>query len=190
MENLKFGLFSVVTLAAVGFVLFWAITSIQTGSENKASGTITALKSENQSLKEEISELKSTIGTLESELKSGKVETPTPVTTSTDTTPKPAPVPKPTTTATKYKNQALIDELEKLVKANVFLKEKSQGAAVGTVQKFLNLYNKTSNKIDNDYGATTKSAVSAFQKEQGLTADGEAGPGTFRKMIEWLKKQG
>jgi peptidoglycan hydrolase-like protein with peptidoglycan-binding domain len=67
------------------------------------------------------------------------------------------------------------------------MKEKSQGTRVGTIQTFLNIYNNTSKKIDNDYGASTKADIIKFQKNEGLTADGGAGPSTFRKMIDWLK---
>ncbi|MBU0999326.1 peptidoglycan-binding protein [Patescibacteria group bacterium] len=70
------------------------------------------------------------------------------------------------------------------------MKLKSRGTRVGTVQNFLNIYNNTSDKVDNDYGTSTQKAVTAFQKDQGLNADGEAGSGTFNKMISWLKKQG
>ena len=186
MENFKFGLFSIVGIGLAGLLLFWAITSIQTGSENKSSETIAALKSENEDLKKEVVLLKSDVSTLEAQIEAGKTTNPTPAPTEE----KPAP-PKPTpTTTTPYKNQALISEFDKLVKANAYLKEKSQGAGVGSVQKFLNVYNKTSNKVDNDYGASTKTAVAVFQKKEGLTADGEAGVGTFKKMIDWLKKQG
>ena len=69
------------------------------------------------------------------------------------------------------------------------MKLKSKGTRVGTVQEFLNIYNNTSKKVDNDYGAGTKTDVVNFQKKEGLTADGEAGPTTFVKMIDWLKKQ-
>ena len=92
-----------------------------------------------------------------------------------------------TTTTTVSKYQTLINDLQKLVNGNVYLKNKSQGPAVGTVQKFLNIYNKTSTKIDNDYGASTITAVKNFQKAQKLTVDGEVGSGTFKKMISWLK---
>ncbi|MDE2031162.1 MAG: peptidoglycan-binding protein [Patescibacteria group bacterium] len=70
------------------------------------------------------------------------------------------------------------------------MKLKSTGSRVGTVQNFLNIYNNTSSKVDNDYGASTQKAVMAFQKDQGLSADGQAGSSTFAKMISWLKKQG
>lgn len=69
------------------------------------------------------------------------------------------------------------------------MKEKSQGTRVGTLQAFLNIYNNTSKKVDNDFGAGTKTDVINFQKAEKLLADGEAGPGTFQKMIDWLKKQ-
>ena len=70
------------------------------------------------------------------------------------------------------------------------MKVGSKGTRVGTVQNFLNLYFKTSKKIDNDFGATMKADVIKFQKAVGLTADGQTGPTTYLKMIDWLKKQG
>jgi len=91
-----------------------------------------------------------------------------------------------------YKYQDLINEFQKLISDNVFLKQKSSGPRVGTVQKFLNIYNNTSNKVDNDYGVGTTKTVTAFQKDQkdsGLNANSEAGTNTFNQMIDWLKKQ-
>jgi len=41
--------------------------------------------------------------------------------------------------------------------------------------------------VDNDYGASTVTAIKNFQKAQGLTADGAAGYTTYKKMISWLK---
>ncbi|MBI2630677.1 peptidoglycan-binding protein [Candidatus Nomurabacteria bacterium] len=70
------------------------------------------------------------------------------------------------------------------------MKVGSKGTRVGTIQKFLNLYNKTSKPVDNDYGPGLKADVTAYQKAAGTTADGETGPATYKKMIEWLKKQG
>lgn len=87
----------------------------------------------------------------------------------------------------EYSN--LISKLEKLISDNVFMKKGSRGTRVGTVQEFLNIYNGTDSKIDNDYGATTESQIRNFQRSEGLTADGQAGPDTYRKMIEWLNKQ-
>jgi len=175
MDKLKFAMFSIIALALTGLVVYWSIATIQSGTEHNTSQKIEQLENENEELKKEVA-------SLESELRvfTIKPEEPAP-----NVIEELKPV-EPTV----YKNQALINELQKLVTENVFMKLKSSGTRVGTVQKFLNLYNKTSNKIDNDFGASTQTAVKAFQKDQGLSADGEAGPTTFNKMIDWLKKQG
>lgn len=182
MEKLKFTLFAIVTLALLGLFGYWAVSTIQSGTEYVTKQKVETLEKENAELKAEIEQQKNEISSLESKLPS------TSPVVNTDPTPKPDPT--PTTKPTTYKNQSLINELQTLVNKKVYLKLKSTGSSVGTVQKFLNVYNKTSNKVDNDYGASTKTAVAAFQKDMGLTADGEAGPGTFSKMIDWLKKQG
>lgn len=87
------------------------------------------------------------------------------------------------------KYPSLINEIQKLVDSNIYMKKGSRGTRVGTVQKFLNIYNGTSSKIDNDYGPGMETVIKKFQKDQGLTSDGEAGPNTFRKMVNWLKKE-
>ena len=185
MEKLKFALFSIIIISLVGLIVYWSINTIETGPEHKISQKIELLESENEKLKEEAEDLKNELSFLQSQIdeaeKSAQEVAAQPVE-------KPSvPAEKPTTTV--YKNQTLINELQKLITDGIFLKVGSQGTRVGTVQKFLNIYNKTSNRVDNDYGASTKTAVAAFQKAQGLTADGEAGANTFRKMIDWLKKQ-
>ncbi len=127
----------------------------------------------------------------------------TPVTIVTDTTNSETPVastdtptqtteptsPDTNTSTTNGQHSDLIARLQKLITDNVLMKEGSRGTRVGTVQEFLNVYNKTSGGLDNDYGAGTKTKVAAFQKAQGLTADGQAGPATYQKMIDWLNKQ-
>ncbi len=170
MEKLKFSLFSIVTLVLVGVLSYWAVVSIQTGDEYVSDKKMAELETENKNLRTEVENLKVALAVL-----APKEEAPVePVVKD------PEPV--------VNKNQSLITELERLVSGKVYLELKSRGPAVGTVQKFLNIYNGTTNKVDNDYGASTKTAVAAFQKAMGLTADGEAGPGTFSKMAEWLKK--
>lgn len=107
--------------------------------------------------------------------------------------------PEPTTTNTQTENETdndtsvdifsdLKNSLQKLIDDNVLMKKGSRGTRVGTVQEFLNIYNGTDSKIDNDYGATTENLVKDFQRKEGLTVDGQAGPGTYKKMIEWLDK--
>src|SRR3989344_3253030 len=154
MEKFKFGLFSVLVIALVSGILYWAVTSIQSGSDHKAKAKIEQLENENEKLKEEKEELESELAVLQEKVDNQQPEIPEPTPEET----KPViPVKKPTTT-TVYKNQTLINELQKLVSDNVFMKLKSSGSRVGTVQKFLNIYNKTSNKIDNDYGVAMQTA--------------------------------
>jgi hypothetical protein len=126
-----------------------------------------------------------------------KIVAQTPV-SSTDTPSQPVveePVVVPETPSTSEtpasgEHSALITALQKLITDNVLMKEGSRGTRVGTVQQFLNVYNKTSGGLDNDYGPGTKTKVAAFQKAVGLTADGQAGPATYQKMIDWLKTNG
>jgi len=184
MERIKFILFSVITLGLLGFVGYWAFGTLQSGSEYKKDQEINKLEQENEELQGQVESLTEELAVFQSKYPESL--------SNTEESPAAEPVvsaPEPTQKVT-YKNQTLINELQELIDDNIHMKLKSVGTRVGTVQKFLNIYNKTSNKIDNDYGASTKAAVLAFQKKEGLNADGEAGPSTFRKMIEWLKKQG
>lgn len=104
--------------------------------------------------------------------------TPTPIPEEEIDVPVPTPVEpeKPT---------GLAGELQKLVDDNVLMKKGSRGTRVGTIQKFLIEYG-IKMTADNDYGDSTVAAVKKFQTDQKLSADGQAGPGTYRKMIEWL----
>jgi len=173
MDKLKFALFSVVVLLMLGLIGYWAIATLQSGNEFAASQKIEQLQKENEDLKKEAENLTNELSALRP-----KEE------------PKTEEIKQEPVQPTVYKYQNLINELQKLIDDNVFMKLKSGGGRVGTLQKFLNIYNNTSNKVDNDYGASTERAVKSFQKEQGLNADGQAGPGTFSQMIDWLKKQG
>ncbi|MFZ2149959.1 MAG: peptidoglycan-binding protein [Minisyncoccia bacterium] len=176
MEKFKFTLLSLIILACLGIIGYWAVVTIEPGNAHFYKEKQLELEEKNRELLQEISELENEIALLKTETE--QVE-PTPTT--------PPPSKPPATTSSKH--QSLINELQKLVDDNVFMKVGSKGTRVGSVQKFLNLYNKTSNKIDNDYGASMKTAVTNFQKAVGITADGETGPATYQKMIEWLKKQ-
>jgi sugar-specific transcriptional regulator TrmB len=183
MEKLKFTLFSIIVLFVLGFIGYWAFVNIQSGSEHAISQKLEQFQNENEDLKEEVFELKKELATVKSEF-----EMPA-VATIVDPSKQIVDDVKSTET-TIYKYQVLIDELEKLVKDNVLMKLKSIGSRVGTVQKFLNIYNNTKNKIDNDYGLGMVKLVTAFQKDQGLKMNGEAGVSTFNKMIDILKKKG
>lgn len=183
MENFKFMLFSIFILVFLGFGGYWAFSTIESGSSHVDIQKQKELESDNEDLKKEILNLKKQIMVLQSDKEPVEMKDEEKI---VEETPKPDVVtPKPTVIVSE--NQRLIDELQKLVDGNIYLKNKSQGPAVGSVQRFLNLYKNTSNKIDNDYGVTTANVVKIFQKDQGLTVDGEVGPGTLKKMISWIK---
>lgn len=182
MEKTKIGLFLILIVSVIGLVGFWSVRTIQSGSEYKLEEKMQALLEENELLKIEKEELEKELGALKTEIEDEKQKRELIESEKKDT--------QTVTNTENYKYQKLIDALEKLIADKVNMKLKSKGTRVGTVQEFLNLYNNTSKKIDNDYGESTVLAIKNFQKKEGLTADGEAGPTTFAKMIEWLKKQG
>lgn len=66
------------------------------------------------------------------------------------------------------------------------LREGSQGDAVRILQENLTLLEFYSGSITGSYGRLTKEAVRRFQKEHDLSADGVAGPRTFRKLTQLL----
>jgi len=196
IENFKFTLFTIFTILVLGGAGYWAFTTIESGSSHVDSEKQKRIEKENKVLAEENHQLKRQLSLLTEEKEQSRSQEETAQKAEVE---KPIEIPKkeevkPTTPATttqtiNSKHQTLINELQKMVNNNTNLKLKSQGPSVGSVQKFLNIYNNTSTKVDNDYGEATVSAVKNFQKAQGLTADGQAGPGTFKKMITWLKSQ-
>lgn len=192
MENFKFALSSLFIIALLGGAGYWAFSTMESGSTHVDIQKQKELQSKNIELEKQIVDLTRQVDLLRGEKENNikkdidatedqkDIDTPAPVTTPKTTTPV-----APKTTTLKY--QTLINELQKLVDGNIFLKYKSQGTAVGSIQKFFNIYNNTSNKVDNDFGLGTVTIVKNFQKSQGLTADGEVGPSTIKKMISWLK---
>lgn len=66
------------------------------------------------------------------------------------------------------------------------LREGSRGDAVRLLQENLTLLKFYSGSITGSYGRLTKEAVRRFQKEHDLSADGVAGPRTFKKLTQLL----
>ena len=62
------------------------------------------------------------------------------------------------------------------------LRKGSTGTAVKTLQTNLKQLGFYTAYVDGSFGATTESAVKAFQKKYGLTADGVAGSATLKKI--------
>lgn len=170
METFKAYLLIVGFVGVLGFGGYWAATSL--GDPVRIAET------------EDIQVVAQTpvSNVVDSQIEETPAQTETPAQETPPTTPSPS-------TNNTNENSDLTARLQKLITDNVLMKEGSRGTRVGTVQEFLNVYNKTSGGIDNDYGAGTKTKVAAFQKAVGLTADGQAGPATYQKMIDWLKKQ-
>ena len=61
-------------------------------------------------------------------------------------------------------------------------KRGSSGSVVSQIQTKLKSWGYYSYAVDGIYGSRTESAVTAFQKRNGLTADGMAGPATLAAM--------
>lgn len=90
---------------------------------------------------------------------------------------------------TPAKNESeLVTRLEKLIASGVVLKKGSKGEYVGTVQLFMNFHFKKQSKIDNDFGAGLETDVKKFQTANKISATGQVGPQTLKKMLELAKK--
>lgn len=176
MEKFKFFIFSVVSLAVVGMLVYWAVISLESGSAHATKEKIQSLQDINEELENEVEDLKNELAMYQEKEKSV-----------TEEAPKQEELEEEPTT---YKYQSLINELQGLINDKVIMRVGSKGTRVGTIQNVLNLYFGTNKKVDNDYGKTTKVDVLNFQKKEGLPQTGETGSQTYQKMISWLKKQG
>lgn len=176
MENFKFVVISIIILIILGLGGYWAFTTIESGSTHAYNQKIKDLKNENEKLSKELDLLKSKAETSSEENKLPEEENIKIETKKTE-------VEKPI--VSKYQN--LVDRLQKMVDDNIYLKLKSKGVMVGSIQEFFNIYNKTSNKIDNDFGVKLETTVKNFQKAQGVAVSGQVGPNTLKAMIVWLK---
>lgn len=173
MESLKGNILIVLFVAIILALGYWAVTSVQGkaldlarhASIEDVGPVVTSSAIDNVSTPRAVNP-------------SPAAETPTTV------TPNPETPPQSSVPTGQYAD--LQTKIQGLINDKVFMKKGSRGTRVGTVQKFLIAYG-VSMKVDNDYGDSVANAVKKFQKEEGLTADGETGPTTYQKMIEWLK---
>jgi len=178
MQKFRFILFSIITIIIVAVLGYWAFSTIEPGNIHVEREKQKQLEDKNAELQKENESLKKQLALLQPAEPDPQIVEEVPTEEVTEPTPKPA--------TSKYKT--LVAELQKLVDDKIYMKAGSRGTRVGTVQNFLNIYNGTSKKVDNDYGAGTKTDVMAFQKAEGLSVDGETGPNTYLKMIAWLVK--
>ncbi len=172
MESFKANLIIFVFILVAVALGYWAVVSLRTNSAEIAL----------QNIPEDVGPMITSAPDAEPE---------TPPVTNDSVTPEPSSGNQTTSIPAEQPTQAgehssLIDDLQDLIDDNILMKKGSRGTRVGTVQKFLIEYG-IDMDADNDYGDTTVNAVKKFQSDQKLSADGQAGPGTFEKMINWLE---
>lgn len=90
--------------------------------------------------------------------------------------------------ASSHSNNALITTFERAKTSNTVLKVGSRGDTVKALQEFLNLYFKTSTRVDGDFGRGTETTYKRFQAAEKLPQTGQVGSQGFTRMIEWLEK--
>ncbi|MBR2441746.1 MAG: spore cortex-lytic enzyme [Clostridia bacterium] len=80
-------------------------------------------------------------------------------------------------------NASMLSAQEEIVSINTaVLRQGSKGGEVREVQRRLKLWGYYKGSVDGVFGAGTRSAVIAFQKKNGLTADGVVGKSTYKAL--------
>jgi murein L,D-transpeptidase YcbB/YkuD len=168
MNEFKFQLSTIVLVVLLAFGAYWAFTNLDTGVRYQRDDIV-------------ISEPETNLETTEVVVQNDNV---TDVVVEQEQTDVLDLTPTPTLS---QEQQELLAELEDLIVDDIYMREGSRGTRVGTVQNFLNLYLDTESVVDNQYGPGTRSRVRQFQEQEGLTADGLAGPSTYGAMIDVLE---
>lgn len=187
MENFKFtfvSFFLILVLAGVGVLGYMAL---ERGDESGLKQRVAKLEAQVTSQEKALAERDRKIAQLETDLENTTavpVDSEPVATSSTSTT---ASSSSSSSSSSSTTSSALLTELRNLRSRGVVLEPGDSGAAVGTIQKFLNEYNNTSGGVDNDFGPGTRTKVEAFQNKEGLTPDGGVGPTTLARMITWLE---
>ena len=175
MNELRYQITQIIFLVVLGLGLYWAFTHLDSGVSYARPDVVGEVVQDSNP--EQIPE--------------PSEETPSEETPSEEQPEEPTestPEPSEETPVVSAENTALVSALQKLIDDQVYMKSGSRGTRVGTVQKFLDYYFDDKNvSADNDYGPGTRDLVRQFQSENGLTADGQAGPSTYQKMISLLK---
>ena len=84
--------------------------------------------------------------------------------------------------AAKVRTQDAADTAQTAVLEAAVLRQGSRGGEVKEVQRRLKQWGYYSGAVDGIFGAGTKKAVIAFQKKNGLTADGIVGKATYQAL--------
>jgi murein L,D-transpeptidase YcbB/YkuD len=171
MTDGKFQFIAALFFIALGAVGHWAFSSLDFG---KAREVVIEDVQSIEDAAQDISEITDSLADLTEEIEQNNQEE--------------VPVEPTPEVEAPNSHEDLIASLNKLIEDEIFMEVGSRGSRVGTVQKFLNVFNDTTGGIDNDFGPGTKTKVQAFQRDAGITADGEPGPQTYQKMIDWLEE--
>ena len=90
----------------------------------------------------------------------------------------------------KYFDYGITEYVEPSYKlGDRLLKKGVKGSDVSELQTWLTKFGYLNDKIDGDFGSKTKKAVEAFQKANGLTADGEYGSQSHKAMLALIESQ-
>lgn len=76
-------------------------------------------------------------------------------------------------------NGKAVEEVETVDVELPVLKKGSKGKAVGSLQTLLKGAGYDCGKVDNDFGSKVDAALREFQKDNGLTVDGQCGPQVY-----------
>ena len=176
MNEFKFQITTFLLVAILAFGGYWAFTSLDRGVTYQKSDTIAQLTNNDQELPDE-EPVVTIIDEADTDTQEPQGESDTDAEADTEASQEPE---------LSAELQSLNGRLENLIRDDIFMRDGSRGTRVGTVQEFLNLYLDTQSTVDNQYGPGTISRVRQFQEDQGLSADGLAGPATYEAMIDVL----
>lgn len=84
--------------------------------------------------------------------------------------------------ATAPMEEARVEYTDAAVTTTAVLRQGSKGGEVKEVQRRLKMWGYYNGSVDGVFGAGTRSAVIAFQKKNGLTADGVVGKSTYKAL--------
>ena len=84
--------------------------------------------------------------------------------------------------ATAPMEDARVEYTDTAVSTTAVLRQGSKGGEVKEVQRRLKMWGYYNGSVDGVFGAGTRSAVIAFQKKNGLTADGVVGKSTYKAL--------
>ena len=182
MNEFKFQIMSFFLIALLGVSVYWAFTTLDSGTTYTKENYVVANEIETTPLisetllddntEEDLGEVGS-----EQEVENGDESEGFEISTEEDTS----------SSGNNSTNASLIADINTLVDGGTIYQPGSNGDAVGTIQEFLDVYfTDVELTIDKDFGPTTTRYVKEFQEAELGGGDGRVGPNTFRKMIEIL----